>query len=373
MYNFWKNNKNVILIAVAMFVVSITVLLFLLTEEHTQTNNLTANVMQSAKTAGHEKSEQEYRNKFASNNEPFIVLGLDGKIDFASWDYREFSGYSDEELTDQMIFTLVDPADLPMLVASFGEVVATQDAKSMVGPYKIKNKDGEYRTHIASLYPILEDDKVVGVIFNPKDITDAISPVEEIDSNQQTTTDTTDNNNMTPNEQDTEGGAEQKIYYGPKIGEMDFEGVDYYSQESTSDSEKSVTENDAFNEGNTPESEEETPVSEPEIIQKPQASQAGENKEVKSENKAKSGYDSVNKEKVDKGSYEEKNEKPDNEQKPANDSKDDKGKMIRNTKDKDENRLVVNKLAKVFNNRDLIDIVMPQTPTLYYWYPYLTF
>jgi PAS domain S-box-containing protein len=176
MYQNWKNNKNVIFVAVAMFLASVAAIMLISNpegEEKHDSHELKADVISIVDFSNNEEKEQDYR-KYLDYDGPFMVLGLDGIVKFASEDYESMTGYEEGELDKHMIFTNINPLDLPKLVASFGEVLASGTQKTMVGPYKIMNAEGEYKTHVATLYPIIQEEKVVEIAVMPRDISDVV-------------------------------------------------------------------------------------------------------------------------------------------------------------------------------------------------------
>jgi len=185
MYQNLKNNKNVIFVAVVMFLVSVGVIMMVSNPEtsgHLDGKDLKADVINILDDTDKDELEEKYRAYLDFEEGPFLILGLDGMVKFASEDYEEMSGYEEGELDEHMIFTNINPLDLPRLVASFGEVLASGKPKTMVGPYKIMNADEEFRTHVATLHPIMNEDKVVEVAVMPKDITDVIIDEQEAEN-----------------------------------------------------------------------------------------------------------------------------------------------------------------------------------------------
>ncbi len=180
MYHYWRNNKNVILVAVAMFTVSLTALLSFLSGEPGGHNpELSANVVDSISVKAQQETESSYRSLLEDHEGPLVVLGVDGLVQFSSWDFESSTGYGMADVEDQLFYSFIHPEDLSTFIGAFGKVLASESPVMMIGPYRMRNVEGQYQVHMASFYPLKEDDKVVKVMIAIRDITGELSDGEE--------------------------------------------------------------------------------------------------------------------------------------------------------------------------------------------------
>lgn len=188
MYQYWRSNRNVILTAVALFVVSMTVLLFFLTyrADHDQ-HELKANVVDSISLKSHQEQEDSYRDLVNNHEDPLIVVMMDGEIEFVSWDFEPISGYKTADLEKQQFFSMMHPNDLPTFIADFGQVISTEQPQSIVGPYRIRKAEGDYMLSIATLHPIFEDNKLYSIAIISRDITNELPSNTEASSEEEET------------------------------------------------------------------------------------------------------------------------------------------------------------------------------------------
>lgn len=186
MYQYWRSNRNVILTAVAIFVVSMTALMFFLTaeKEHKQ-YELKANVVDSLSLKSHEQEESSYRELINNQNDPLVVVNLEGGIKLSSWNFEQISGFTVTELEGEQFFSLIHPDDLPAFIGDFGKTISSEEVQSIVGPYRMYTSSEEYRLIMASLYPIFEEGKVHDIAIVSRDITNNIAPTEETGSESQ--------------------------------------------------------------------------------------------------------------------------------------------------------------------------------------------
>lgn len=177
MYNYWRSNRNVILTAVALFVVSLTALLFFLIEhpegEH---GELKANVVDSLTIKSQQEEEKTYRSLLDEydHDGPLVVLGLDGYVEFSSWDFETVAGYRLEDVKEELIYSFIHPDDLGMFLGAVGKALSTETPVMMVGPYRLRAVNGEYRLQMASFYPIKKEEKVQSIIIAIRDITGGV-------------------------------------------------------------------------------------------------------------------------------------------------------------------------------------------------------
>ena len=178
MYNYWRSNKNVILTAVALFMVSLTALLYVLTGDITgEHGGLSANVVDSISIKSQMEQEKVFRSMVDDHVGPLAVVETHGLIEFASWDFESTTGYKAEAIKNQLFYSFIHPEDMPQFLAALGKVIATGEEVPMVGPYRIRTSEGDYRMQVASFYPIKNaEGETENIIFAIQDLTENIEP-----------------------------------------------------------------------------------------------------------------------------------------------------------------------------------------------------
>lgn len=172
MLQFLRSNKNILVVALGIFIVSMTSLMFFLnTQNQTEVSHETkADVLDSVMVHSHYNEEKAIREELGNNDDAVVVIGIDGKINFASWDYEKITGLSPDDLEEQLFFSYVHPEDLAIIFGAFGKVIESGKATTMVGPYRVLTNDGEYKVNMASLYPLKENEKVNRIAITVKEI-----------------------------------------------------------------------------------------------------------------------------------------------------------------------------------------------------------
>jgi PAS domain S-box-containing protein len=177
MLYFFRQNRNVLLISAAVFIVSMTGLLFFLNNGSDETANRTnqelqTNVVDSFTEKSAQEKEEKYSGLFQGNDSPMVVIKLDGVMEYSNSDYAGATGFTSEELEGQSFFGLIHPEDLPAFLKGFGEVLQSAKPVHMVGPFRMLMKSGEFNANMASLYPVSENEKITRIGVVTKDITD---------------------------------------------------------------------------------------------------------------------------------------------------------------------------------------------------------
>lgn len=171
MFNFFRQNKHILFVSLGVFVVSMTMLMVFLNTENKESHELAADVI-SAESIPEMGEETKYRDLFQNQEDPVLVLGLDGRIGFVSKNVEEATGFTEMDLEETLYSIYIHPDDLPVFFAAFGKAIATGKAETMVGPFRVRDRNGEYHYNMGSVYPVMEENKVAGVGVTMKDITD---------------------------------------------------------------------------------------------------------------------------------------------------------------------------------------------------------
>jgi PAS domain S-box-containing protein len=185
MHNFFRQNRNILVVALSVFIVSMTSLMFFLNSHESDSSEFKTDVMHAGTEASGDP-ETGYRNIFEGGEDPFAVIKLDGHIVFTSGNLETITGFSREDLQGRLFFSLIDSEDLPTFFSAFGKVIETGKAVTMIGPFGLVNRYGEYRTSMGSVYPVIEDGRVARIGIMVKDISEEldIDGAAAVDSGQ---------------------------------------------------------------------------------------------------------------------------------------------------------------------------------------------
>lgn len=171
MLKYLKKNKNIMIAAVGLFIVSMSVLLMFLNQEPLNKDELKTSVVEASSVKSHQEEERHYREVVKNEEDPIVVIGMNGLIDFSSADFAELTGYKNEQIKGQLYFSFINPEELSTFLSGFGKVIDTEKPVLLVGPYRFKDSSGNYRYQIGSLYPVNADGKLTRIAISIRDIT----------------------------------------------------------------------------------------------------------------------------------------------------------------------------------------------------------
>ena len=180
MIKYISQNKYVLLSATALFVVSMSTLLFFFGNNMKASHNqeLQTDVMQTVDIKSLQEDENKYRKLLNNEQDPIVVLNLDGTVDFTSGDIESILGYKQNELSHQMFLLLMNPEDIATFMGAFGTAIQTEKPVTTVGPYRIRDKNGQYHINIGSAVPVIDNGKIVKIAISTRDITNELEKTD---------------------------------------------------------------------------------------------------------------------------------------------------------------------------------------------------
>ena len=181
MFKYIKQNKNIIVTAVAMFIVSVSVLMFFFSANtEIAPHDIKTDIIEGINVKLPQENESKFRKLLNNNKDSVLAVALNGDIEFASWDFESILGYKQEEILHKSFFTLLNPEDLSDFLGAFGRVMESHQQVNTIGPYRIRDAGGKYHIHIGSATPLLEKDKIRQIIISTKDITDELNEKQDL-------------------------------------------------------------------------------------------------------------------------------------------------------------------------------------------------
>lgn len=181
MFKFLKQNKNILMVAFGLFIVSMSTLLFFLKEDpHTGKLNedLKTSVVESVSMKSHQEDEKIYRDITKNSDDGIIVIKINGMVDFVSWNLEEIAGYREDDIKGTLFFKMISPQDLSTFLEAFGKVIDKEAPLSLVGPYRIQNSNGEFHYYIGSMHPISWNGKIAKIALTLRDINETVEDGE---------------------------------------------------------------------------------------------------------------------------------------------------------------------------------------------------
>lgn len=202
-----SQNNKVAISAIALFIVSFSVMLFFLSSE--SQNIGAANVLSDSHS---EKTEQHFKylsieplfeTYLKSFKEPLFVTDFEGYFEYTNQGFDEFFENNIESLKGKKFFDYVNTKDLSELAQSYTKIIQSGEDLNGIGPFRILSQEKE-KLVILNAHPHKNrQGKVEKIVFTVKDLTDK---AEELNENPKT-------------EEVPEGNWIDRLY--PKIEEIE--------------------------------------------------------------------------------------------------------------------------------------------------------
>jgi diguanylate cyclase (GGDEF)-like protein/PAS domain S-box-containing protein len=117
------------------------------------------------------ESERYYRALIENATDGILVVDTDGKIRYESPSVARILGYGPDALIGMSAFDLINPDDLPQIIAAF---VEGQNTPGLIhrGEYRLHHCSGEWRFFEIVGHYLMGDPVIAGIIINGRDITE---------------------------------------------------------------------------------------------------------------------------------------------------------------------------------------------------------
>ena len=185
-----SQGKKIALTAVAIFSVSLTMLIIFLDESKYGLHNGSASVMTShksshgeeAETPSHEEgaAEYQYLGDILEEQAAFVT-SPEGKLLEVNEAFCELLDRQCESFKDSSIFDYVNSKDISELAGVHGKIVHDGAEFDGLGPYRMLKNNKEIMLLFDAIPSIGESEKVENIIFRVKDITEK---VEQLNSSK---------------------------------------------------------------------------------------------------------------------------------------------------------------------------------------------
>lgn len=182
-----SQNKKIALSAVAIFVVSFSVMLFFLGDNQGGLGSGEANVLNSGshgdqtETADLAKYSEELVLEALKVNEPIFVVTAEGIFDKANSNFCSILDFECEKLKGKKLFDYISKDHIADFVSAHSELILYGKNMDGIGPIKMTNKKHE-RLLLLSAKPLADESgKVSHIIFAAKDLTEIIKDFRKVD------------------------------------------------------------------------------------------------------------------------------------------------------------------------------------------------
>ncbi len=116
-------------------------------------------------------SENRFHTLFGLGNEGIVILSAEGKPAYISPSIKKVMGYSDAELLELSLGSLVHPDDLESILATQANALANPGVPYEYPISRRRHKDGSWRWVEATITNLLHDPSINGIVTHFRDVT----------------------------------------------------------------------------------------------------------------------------------------------------------------------------------------------------------
>jgi len=126
------------------------------------------------------QNEDTYRKVIDNETDEFLIMETDVMIKYISPKWLDEMGYDEKDIDNENFFTLVHPEDLPFIANSMIVVIDYKTVKDNIGPFRLKNKNDEYKLYMGQAVPIFNNQgKIVLIGFILHDLSNPLGGTDE--------------------------------------------------------------------------------------------------------------------------------------------------------------------------------------------------
>jgi len=165
-----SQNKKIAISAIALFVISLSTMIFFLGGDANVASEGGANVMGS-----HGGAEKEGGGSSIDISKTGFSTDLSGNILVTSKEFCKLLGQKCEDIVKQPIYKYVDKDDFSEVAAVLGKLSVSEQTIDSIGPIRIGTDSNSMKIVILSAQSVKDHDgKMMGINFSVKDITDKV-------------------------------------------------------------------------------------------------------------------------------------------------------------------------------------------------------
>ncbi|MBC7814683.1 MAG: ammonium transporter [Burkholderiales bacterium] len=130
------------------------------------------------------RREEYYRLLIENATDIILILDRNGLMRYGSASVEQVAGYNPERIIGSSVFDLIHPDDVERVRAVF-EQAADRPGPSSLFEFRMRHRDGTWRSMQGINNNRLDDPVVAGIIVNVRDITELKQAEQELDTSRQ--------------------------------------------------------------------------------------------------------------------------------------------------------------------------------------------
>ena len=181
------NQSHKIAISVAsIFMVSLSIMMFLLSSSNQTLGHVQANVSHSGSTQtatenSETKTEDTYKSYFKDPYPAIFSVDSEGKFKFLNDEFCKLLDQDCTKLEGTLFFEQIHSTDLADMASKHAKIIKDEKDMSGVGPYRLNKKGNGNATTLVmfDIHAVLDENKEVSeIVFSVKDITAKVNDMK---------------------------------------------------------------------------------------------------------------------------------------------------------------------------------------------------
>jgi len=128
------------------------------------------------------QNEKRFRALVEHGNDVLWILNEEGKLNYSSPSIEKVLGYTQQEIMNLDITTILHPDDHEHVFSEIAESLQKPGESIHVTPARMKHKQGSWRWFGGTITNMLHDPAIAGIVDNFKDITEEVEAKQKLQS-----------------------------------------------------------------------------------------------------------------------------------------------------------------------------------------------
>ncbi|PIR55379.1 hypothetical protein COU74_01250 [Candidatus Peregrinibacteria bacterium CG10_big_fil_rev_8_21_14_0_10_36_19] len=169
-----SQNKKIAISAFAVFVVSFSVMLFILKHSGQDFEHGAANILAASHSA-EENDHSDYSKledvkSYINENEISFILNLQGDIYESSKKFCELLEMDCQDIKGSSVFDVIHTSDVKTFAADNAKIITSKEKFEGLGPYRLSSENGEAMV-LLNTKPLMQNNQIEYISVQVEDLT----------------------------------------------------------------------------------------------------------------------------------------------------------------------------------------------------------
>jgi len=125
-------------------------------------------------------TEERFRSLIENGSELIGIVGVDGRIRYASQSWQRLLGHDPRELVGTNAFDMIHPSDIASATASFEKLVSAPGTV-VHATARVRTRQGDWRVLEGVCENMTKNEAIAGLVINARDVTEKLSLQQQVE------------------------------------------------------------------------------------------------------------------------------------------------------------------------------------------------